>query len=224
MSNVVSARLEAAKRRTGWFAALGAVSMIGAAYAAVPLYRLFCQVTGYNGTVSRADASSLPGAAEVAALAGRTIRIRFDATTAAGLPWHFKPKQVTNDIKIGEKALAYYTAVNTSGQTIIGRATYNVSPDTAGQYFRKIECFCFTEQTLAPGESVEMPVVYYIDPAILDDPSANRISEITLSYTFFPQEQSAKLDTQATSSVSRTQFALAAQDRDGAQTMTGRKG
>lgn len=183
----MTTQLEIAKRRTGWLAALGAVSMIGAAYAAVPLYRLFCQVTGYNGTVSRADASTLPDAARLQALGGQTIRIRFDATTAAGLPWQFKPKQITNDIKIGEKALAHYTATNTSGKTIVGRATYNVSPDTAGQYFRKIECFCFTEQSLAPGQTVEMPVIYYIDPAILDDPSANRISEITLSYTFFPQ-------------------------------------
>lgn len=182
-------RLEAAKRRTGWLAALGAVSMIGSAYAAVPLYRLFCQVTGYNGTVSRADASALPGAADVQALGGRTISVRFDATTGAGLPWRFKPKQVTREIKIGEKALAYYTAVNTSGKAVTGRATYNVSPDTAGQYFRKIECFCFTEQTLAAGQSVDMPVIYYIDPEILNDPSANRISEITLSYTFYPMDK-----------------------------------
>ncbi|WP_416908006.1 MAG: cytochrome c oxidase assembly protein [Polymorphobacter sp.] len=180
-----SAGLEAAKRRTGWLAALGAVTMIGAAYAAVPLYQLFCQVTGYNGTTSRADASALPDAAT---LGGETISVRFDASTAAGLPWRFKPKQVTSQIRIGEKALAYYTATNTSAKTITGRATYNVSPDTAGQYFRKIECFCFTEQQLGAGQSVDMPVIYYIDPAILDDPSANRISEITLSYTFFPQE------------------------------------
>jgi cytochrome c oxidase assembly protein subunit 11 len=181
---VTSTSLETAKRRTGWIAALGAVAMIGAAYAAVPLYRVFCQVTGYNGTTSRADASALP---DVASLGNETISIRFDASTGVGLPWRFKPKQVTNEIRIGEKALAYYTATNTSGKTITGRATYNVSPDTAGQYFRKIECFCFTEQQLAAGQSVDMPVIYYIDPAILDDPSANRISEITLSYTFFPE-------------------------------------
>lgn len=202
-----ASRLEAAKRRTGWLAALGAVTMIGAAYAAVPLYRLFCQVTGYNGTTSRADASSLPDAAQVAALGGRTINIRFDATTGAGLPWRFKPKQNVNEIRIGEKALAYYTAVNTTGRTITGRATYNVSPDTAGQYFRKIECFCFTEQTLAPGQSVEMPVVYYIDPEILKDPSANRISEITLSYTFYP------VDKTATAALSDSDFAVAAERR-----------
>ncbi len=183
-----SAGLEAAKRRTGWLAALGAAAMIGAAYAAVPLYQLFCQATGYNGTTARADASALPAAADVAALGGRTINVRFDASTGAGLPWRFKPKQVVNEIRIGEKALAYYTATNTSSKTVTGRATYNVSPDTAGQYFRKIECFCFTEQQLAPGQSLDMPVIYYIDPEILNDPSANRISEITLSYTFFPQE------------------------------------
>ncbi len=213
--------LEAAKRRTGWLAALGAVGMIGAAYAAVPLYRVFCQVTGYNGTTSRADASSLPDAAQLAALHGRTISIRFDATVGAGLSWRFVPKQTVNKIKIGEKSLAYYTAVNTTGRPITGRATYNVSPDTAGQYFRKIECFCFTEQTLAPGQSVDMPVIYYVDPEILNDPSANRISEITLSYTFF--EVDKVVDKTVTAAVSDDGFAVAAERRvQGAQ--TSRKG
>ncbi|WP_439534734.1 cytochrome c oxidase assembly protein [Polymorphobacter sp.] len=185
------ARLERAKRRTGWLAAIGAVSMIGAAYAAVPLYRLFCQVTGYNGTVSRAEAEALPDAARLAALHGRTIKIRFDATTDAGLDWEFRPEKSVNEVKIGEKVLAYYEAWNREGTPVTGRAVYNVSPDTAGAYFRKIDCFCFTEQTLAGGERVRMPVVYFIDPAILDDPSANRISEITLSYTFYPMDKTA---------------------------------
>lgn len=186
-----AANLERAKRRTGWIAAIGAVSMIGAAYAAVPLYRLFCQVTGYNGTVSRAVEDALPGEASLKALGGASISVRFDGTRADDLPWRFRPEQTVNTIKIGEKALAYYEAENLSDQPITGQATYNVSPDTAGAYFRKIECFCFTEQTLQPGEKVRMPVVYFIDPEIMNDPSANRISEITLSYTFFKMDKTA---------------------------------
>jgi cytochrome c oxidase assembly protein subunit 11 len=213
-----SAAREAANRRTGWLAALGALSMIGAAYAAVPLYRLFCQVTGYNGTVSRADAATLPDAARLEALGGRTIKVRFDATTGAGLPWRFRPKQTVNEIRIGEKSLAHYVAVNTSGRALTGRATYNVSPDTAGQYFRKIECFCFTEQRLAAGEAVEMPVIYYIDPAILDDPAANRITEITLSYTFYP------MDSAGAEGLRNERFALAAERRAPADTNPGGKG
>ena len=182
--------LERAKRRTGWMAALGAASMIGAAYAAVPLYRLFCQVTGYGGTVSQAEEAALPDAARLAALAGATIQVRFDATTSNGLPWRFRPVQAVNEVKIGEKVLAYYEAENLTDEPVTGRAVYNVSPDTAGAYFRKIDCFCFTEQTLQPGEKVRMPVVYFIDPDMMDDPSANRISEITLSYTFFPVDKS----------------------------------
>ncbi len=183
--------LEAAKRRTGWLAALAAALMIGAAYAAVPLYQLFCQVTGYAGTTSRADAAAVPDAAQLAALGGRTINVRFDATMGAGLAWRFQPKEAVNKVRIGEKVLAFYTATNLSGQPTTGRAVFNVSPDTAGAYFRKVECFCFTEQTLAAGEKVDMPVVYFIDPSILDDPSANRISEITLSYTFYPVDKPA---------------------------------
>ena len=182
--------LERANRRTGWLAALGAASMIGAAYAAVPLYRLFCQVTGYNGTVSRAEEAALPDAARLQALGGSAIRVRFDATTADGLAWRFRPVQQVNEVKIGEKVLAYYEAENLSDVPVTGRAVYNVSPDTAGAYFRKIDCFCFTEQTLQPGEKVRMPVVYFIDPDMLEDPSARRISEITLSYTFFPMDKS----------------------------------
>jgi cytochrome c oxidase assembly protein subunit 11 len=196
--------LERAKRRTGWIAALGAASMIGAAYAAVPLYQMFCQVTGYNGTVTRAEADALPDAARLAALGGRTIKIRFDATTAPGLNWRFGPEKPVNEVKIGEKTLGYYEAWNRDGTPVTGRAVYNVSPDTAGAYFRKIDCFCFTEQTLAGGEKVRMPVVYFIDPAILDDPSANRISEITLSYTFYPMDKPADVALSRTPTTDQT--------------------
>lgn len=204
--------LERAKRRTGWLAALAAVSMIVAAYAAVPLYRLFCQVTGYGGTVSKADELALPDASRLAALGGARINVRFDATTSDGLPWRFRPERSVDQVRIGEKVLAYYEAENLSDVPVTGRAVYNVSPDTAGAHFRKIDCFCFTEQTLQPGEKVRMPVVYFIDPEMLNDPSANRISEITLSYTFYPMEKSG-VDKTAGAALSRANDATS--DRKG---------
>lgn len=182
-----TASLARAKRRTGILAALMAVAMIGLAYAAVPLYRMFCQVTGFGGTTGRAEA--LPSAAATRAVAGRTIKVRFDGNIAPGLPWRFRPKQVDVTIPIGQKRLAYYQASNLGNVPITGRAVFNVSPDTAGAYFRKIECFCFTEQTLKAGETVDMPVTWFIDPAILDDPDARKIDEITLSYTFYPVDK-----------------------------------
>jgi cytochrome c oxidase assembly protein subunit 11 len=176
-----------ANRRVGLLAGLMALTMIGAAYAAVPLYRLFCQVTGFGGTTQTAVAA--PTADQIAAVAGRTIKVRFDSNIAPGLEWRFRPKVNDVAIPIGEKRLAFYTATNTGSTPITGRAVYNVSPDVAGRYFIKIDCFCFTEQTLKAGETVDMPVSYYIDPAIMDDPVAKKISEITLSYTFYPVDK-----------------------------------
>jgi cytochrome c oxidase assembly protein subunit 11 len=178
--------LNRAKRRTALFAGILAMAMIGLAYASVPLYRLFCQATGFGGTTGRAEAAALPGADTLRALGGRTIKVRFDSNTAPGMAWRFAPEARETTIKIGEKRLAYFTATNLSGAATTGRAVFNVSPDVAGAYFRKIDCFCFTEQTLAGGETARMPVTYFIDPAILDDPDAKKIDEITLSYTFFP--------------------------------------
>lgn len=183
----LDAGLAQSNRRTGLIAALGAVAMIGVAYAAVPLYRLFCQVTGFGGTTQVAAAA--PGADRLAAVAGRTIKVRFDSNVAPGLPWRFHQKQTEVTIPIGEKRLAYYSATNTSGVPVTGRAVFNVSPDVAGQYFIKIACFCFTEQTLQAGETVDMPVTWYVDPAIMDDPIASKIDEITLSYTFYPVDK-----------------------------------
>jgi cytochrome c oxidase assembly protein subunit 11 len=120
------------------------------------------------------------------ALGGRTIKIRFDSNVAPGMPWTFAPRDREEKIKIGEKRMAFFTATNLASTATTGRAIFNVSPDTAGKYFRKIECFCFTEQTLALGETAQMPVTFFVDPAILDDPDAKKIDEITLSYTFFP--------------------------------------
>ncbi len=159
---------------------VGALLTMGAAtWAAVPLYRIFCQVTGYGGTPMRAEKA--PDAA-----LDRTITIRFDANVTPGMPWEFQPAQRTIEVKIGENALAFYKAHNTSTETIKGTASYNVSPDAAGVYFGKIECFCFTEQTLSPGESVDMPLSFFVDPLILQDRDAAVIKEITLSYTFYP--------------------------------------
>lgn len=187
----MTAGTERANRRVGIAAGLMAIAMIGVAYASVPLYRLFCQVTGYGGTTQVAVAA--PTADRLAAVAGRTIKVRFDGNVAAGLPWRFRPKANEVRIPIGEKRLAFYTATNTSDVPITGRAAFNVSPDEAGQYFIKIDCFCFTEQTLKPGETVDMPVTWYVDPAILNDPVAKKIDEITLSYTFYPVDKPESL-------------------------------
>jgi cytochrome c oxidase assembly protein subunit 11 len=164
-------------------AAAFAAGMLGLAYASVPLYRLFCQVTGFGGTTQRAVADDAPGAVAT------TMSVRFDANVAPGLGWKFVPVDTQTTVRIGERRLAFYQATNLTDQPITGVATFNVSPDTAGAYFVKIQCFCFNEQTLQPGETVDMPVSYYIDPALLDDASARKIDEITLSYTFFPVEE-----------------------------------
>lgn len=159
---------------------LAALLTMGAmTWAAVPLYRLFCQVTGFAGTPMRAEKAPEN-------VLDRTITVRFDATVAPGLPWSFQPVQRTADVKVGENMLAFYEAQNSSSKPVKGTATFNVSPNSAGAYFSKIECFCFTEQTLKPGERVDMPVSFFIDPSIMDDRDASRIKEITLSYTFYP--------------------------------------
>lgn len=160
-------------------------SMVGLAYASVPLYRLFCQVTGYGGTTQVVAQGS-------ETLLDRTMNIRFDANTA-DIPWDFKPAQTEIKIRVGENKLAFYSATNSTSEKLTGTATFNVTPLEAGAYFNKIDCFCFTEQTLEPGVSVQMPVSFYIDPSIADDPELDDVKTITLSYTFFltdnPQEE-----------------------------------
>lgn len=169
-----------ASNRSVVIVCLSALLFMGAAtWAAVPLYQLFCQVTGFGGTPMRAD--QMPNQ-----VFDRVVTVRFDSNVSPGLPWRFEPVQRTMDVKVGENMLAFYTAHNTSDQPITGTATFNVSPYAAGPYFAKVQCFCFTEQTLQPGESVEMPVSFFVDPSIMDDREADRISEITLSYTFYP--------------------------------------
>ena len=168
--------------------------MLGLGYAAVPLYRIFCQVTGLGGTTQRVSAAQ----AATVMVADKTISIRFDANVERGMPWRFKPLQVTDTISIGARDMAVYWARNTSDKPVTGVATFNVQPAQAGKYFNKVQCFCFTEQTLKPGEEVRMPVLYYVDPKILDDPDTRDIEQITLSYTFHDAAASKALDRTAT--------------------------
>jgi len=154
------------------------VGMVGMAYAAVPLYEIFCRVTGYGGTTQRVDLTD-------AKVIDRTMNVRFVANVHRDMPWDFKPQQISQSLKVGEQRLAYFEAYNPTEQTIVGRATYNVAPHKAGSYFSKVDCFCFTEQILKPGERVDMPVVYFIDPEIDQDINLNEVTEVTLSYTFF---------------------------------------
>lgn len=170
--------------RVALTAALGAVTMVGAAFAAVPLYDLFCRVTGYGGTTQVA-------VGEAGEILDRTITVYFDANTNRGLNWEFEPLQRSIDIRVGESALAYYRATNTSDQPITGIASYNVAPFKAAPYFSKIECFCFTEQTLQPGESIDMPVLFFVDPLIDDERRMDDVTSFTLSYTFFESEDGA---------------------------------
>jgi len=173
--------------RVGFYALLGAVFMLGLGYAAVPLYDLFCRVTGFAGTTQVASESDAARAA--AAGSTRSMSVRFDASTASGMPWTFRPDQVTQTVRIGERDLATYTAVNNSDEPITGTATFNVEPAQAGLYFNKVQCFCFTEQTLQPGEEVHMPVLFYVDPAIEQDEFMADVEQITLSYTFHRAKQ-----------------------------------
>jgi cytochrome c oxidase assembly protein subunit 11 len=164
----------------GSIAGLFAVLMVGAAYAAVPFYNWFCRTTGFNGTTQ--VATSAPSSAPLA----RKIAVRFDSNVAGGLPWKFEPEQTEIEIRIGEVVTVYYTVTNQSARTTTGQAAYNVAPLTVGAYFQKINCFCFTEQTMAPGEKREMPVVFYVDPALVGDHDNDGLNTITLSYTFYP--------------------------------------
>ncbi|WP_298337346.1 cytochrome c oxidase assembly protein [uncultured Erythrobacter sp.] len=168
--------------QTGMIAILGALAMLGLGYAAVPLYDLFCRVTGFGGTTQVATQAEANAAASVGAT--RDISIRFDASLARDMPWAFEPTQSTDKVRIGQRDIATYVARNDTGKPITGTATFNVEPWQAGAYFNKIQCFCFTEQTLQPGQEVTMPVLYYIDPAILEDDTIADIEQITLSYTF----------------------------------------
>lgn len=158
------------------------VGMVGMSYAAVPLYRIFCQVTGYGGTTQRVDQYS-------DTILDQKITVRFDANTSAALPWDFKPKQRHVELRIGETTEIAYEATNLSSMPTTGTATFNVAPALAGAYFNKVQCFCFTEQELQPGQSYDMPVQFFIDPEIVNVPELKDLKTITLSYTFYPLHQ-----------------------------------
>lgn len=174
----------ASHRRTAIVLSSIVVGMIGMSYAAVPLYQLFCQTTGYGGTPKIAERAPDK-------ILDRTIKVRLDANVAKDLPWKFEPKQNEFTVRLGETILVHYQATNIGTVTTRGTASYNVSPDSAGAYFNKIACFCFTEQKLEPGQSVDMPVTFFIDPALIDDRDTNRIPVITLSYTFHAMDKPA---------------------------------
>jgi cytochrome c oxidase assembly protein subunit 11 len=155
-------------------------AMVGLAFASSPLYRAFCEATGFDGTTQRAEKA--PGA-----VPGQ-VGVRFDANIHPGLPWRFEPEQNSVRIRPGAQTKIYYRAQNLSARTWTGQAVYNVSPAQVGKYFKKIQCFCFSEQTLKAGQSVDMPVIFFVDPKIKQDPDTKDVDEITLSYTFYPVE------------------------------------
>ena len=161
------------------------VLMVGASFAAVPFYNWFCRATGFNGTTQVANAAPVTGPI------ARKITVRFDSNVAGGLPWKFEPEQTEIEVNIGQVVTVYYNVTNQSARTTTGEAAYNVAPLTVGAYFQKINCFCFTEQTMAPGEKREMPVVFYVDPSITQDHENDTLSTITLSYTFYPVKEQA---------------------------------
>jgi len=179
-----------AERKRALTAALLAclvAGMVGLSFAAVPLYRIFCQATGYEGTVQRAKAA--PGA-----VVGRTITVRFNADTDPALPWRFAPEQTALEVRPGEQTLAHFRAANLAAASVVGQAVFNVTPLKAGLYFDKVQCFCFTKQRLSPGESVAMPVVFFVDPDMLKDRNMDDVDTITLSYTFYRDKDAEAAD------------------------------
>jgi cytochrome c oxidase assembly protein subunit 11 len=161
-----------------WCGAL-VLFMVGASYAAVPLYRIFCEVTGYDGTPRRASGPSQRTAEQ-------TVIIRFDGNVSPDLPWRFEPVQTTMTVKLGENAVALYRATNLSDRRIVATAAYNIFPEIAASYFNKIECFCFTEQVLEPGQTADLALNFFIDPEVVRDKDAKRVTHVTVSYTFYP--------------------------------------
>ena len=182
--------LQRRNRFTAFAASAVVAGMVGMSYAAVPLYELFCQVTGFGGTPMRADAAPHE-------ILDRDVTVRLNADVGQGLAWKFQPLKRDVTLKVGEETLAFYRATNVSDKPIVGMATFNVTPDKAGQYFNKIACFCFTEQRLEPGQSIDMPVTFFVDPRIAADRNLDDVRDITLSYTFFPVDKPAIRDTAA---------------------------
>ena len=190
MSDLRKNDLARRNKFTAFAAASVVAGMVGMSYAAVPLYELFCQVTGFGGTPQRADSAPQQ-------VLDRDVTVRLNADVGSGLAWKFQPLQRDVTLKVGEEALAFYRATNMSDKPVVGMATFNVTPDKVGQYFNKIACFCFTEQRLEPGQSIDMPVSFFVDPRIAQDRNLDDVSDITLSYTFFPVDKPASRDTAA---------------------------
>jgi cytochrome c oxidase assembly protein subunit 11 len=186
--------------KVGMICALGFVAMIGAAYASVPLYKAFCQITGFDGTVRKAEVAPDK-------VLDRKLTIRFDANVR-DLPWKFTAEQTSQDIRIGETGLAFFKVTNNGDQPITGRAIYNVVPESAGAYFQKLECFCFSDQTIAAGETIEFPVVYFVDPKFAEDAETKGKGEVTLSYTFFRSVESEPAQKHAVASTTNRPSAL----------------
>lgn len=172
-------------RRTGLVAAGVVVGMVGLSFAAVPLYDLFCRMTGFGGT-------PMIGQAAPGAVGDRKITVRFNATTHSSLPWRFTPEQPSVTLRLGEEGLAFYSATNRAETPVTGISLYNVTPEKVGRYFHKVACFCFEQQTLSPGERVDMPVTFWVDPKIAEDPSTRDVTTITLSYSFYRTMEDAQ--------------------------------
>jgi cytochrome c oxidase assembly protein subunit 11 len=185
MSEATDSPRKSRKGLTAAACAVFVVGMVGMSFAAVPLYRMFCQVTGFGGTPLRADQA--PDAA-----IDREITVRFDSNIGNGLGWSFRPLERQIKLRVGEVAEVRFIAENRGREASTGSATFNVTPEVSGAYFNKLACFCFSEQTLKPGERVEMPVQFFVDPAIADDKDLNYVDAITLSYTFYPVKEPAK--------------------------------
>ena len=178
--------LNANNQRTFVYLITTTIGVVGLAYAAVPLYKVFCQATGFGGEVKRADIEKFEKMTP--STTGRLLRITFNADTSDTMPWSFKPSQRYVEVHPGETALAFFRAKNKTNKPVTGVATYNVTPMRAGVYFNKIQCFCFEEQRLKPNEEVDMPVFFYLDPEMEDDPHMDGVKTLTLSYTFFPTQ------------------------------------
>ena len=181
----IAAPVPKSNLKLGLYAGALALGMLGLGFAAVPLYRIFCQVTGFSGTTQRATEVQASAAERAGRkTGGATVSVRFDANVDPDLKWEFRPEQVTETVKLGQRQMAFFYAKNLTDKPITGQASFNVSPDQTGAYFNKVQCFCFTEQTLQPGEEVHMPVLFFVDPAIRQDADAAPVEQITLSYTF----------------------------------------
>ena len=199
-SSETTSRLHKAKRRTAIVSAAVVLCMAGAAFAAVPLYKRFCQLTGFDGTVRKAEAAPTQ-------VLDKTLLIRFDANVR-GVPWNFAPAQTTQTVRIGKTGLAFFHVKNTSDKPVTAHAAYNVVPEASAKYFQKLQCFCFTDQTLQPGQSADFPVVYFVDPKYASDPDTKNQPDITLSYTFFPVGASAAAGKSADNGRAKSSSAL----------------